>query len=148
MLADLLRRYAWTDHPEGMRFCEIECDARRSLGHWLFEPGRISAFHRVTTSDELWLIHRGRLVLHVLGPAGESRRVALGADGAPGEVAAATVPAGHWQAAELPPGEPLAFGSNVCVPGFSWDALQIGRRADLLALYPAHGDIVLRLASE
>lgn len=149
LLQSLLTSYRWFDHPEGMKFAEIEGNEHRSVGHWLFEPGSMSAFHRVHRCDEIWTIHSGSLRLHVIDPTtGEHREVGLGMSVQFGERPVAMVPAGHWQAAELPDGVPLAFGSNVCAPGFSYDALELARREDLSAAFPVHAELITRLTTE
>ncbi|MEO1172615.1 MAG: cupin domain-containing protein [Myxococcota bacterium] len=142
-LEQLLARFDWYDHPEGMRFVETDRNAYRTHGHWLFRAGARSKFHRVKDSDELWLVHEGRLLVHVIAPDGglESRVLGLG----PGEAATLSVPAGHWQAAELPPGEDYAFGSNVCAPPFTFeDSLEIAD-GGLTEKYPMHRPLIERL---
>jgi len=142
----LLKAFAWFDHREGPKFVETHRDAHRTSGHWLFLPGAFSRFHRVTNNEEIWAIHAGRLRLHVLGPDGTLTTSVLGVDVAGGERPVVTVPIGHWQAAELPPGEPLAFGTNVCAPCFQYAEFAIANRAELLAAYPAHRELIGRLA--
>jgi predicted cupin superfamily sugar epimerase len=144
-LEAVLRQYPWFNHPEGMKFVELGRDTHRSLGHWLFQPGEISAFHRLTHCEEIWAIHRGRLLLHVIDDGGALRTFTLGPEIAAGERPIATVPRGAWQAAELPPNEPFAFGTNVCAPAFVYEHLQFARRDELLAAAPDARDIVQRL---
>jgi predicted cupin superfamily sugar epimerase len=145
MLGDILRTYDWYDHPEGMRFVQTHRDAYRTCGHWLFLSGHISAFHRVLNNEELWLIHEGSVHVHVISSDGEYTLVRLGMDFAAGERPVISIPEGHWQAAEVPEGTAYAFGSNVCAPGFTWDAFELGARDALLDAFPAHRDLVLRL---
>jgi len=144
-LEDILTVYDWFDHPDGPKFVETQRDAYRSSGHWLFLPGAFSSFHNVTNSEELWLIHMGRLLIHVLDPEGDHHILRLGTDFAVGERPVVTVPAGYWQAAELPEGTPFAFGANICSPPFSYENFNIARREDLLVVYPNHAEVVVRL---
>lgn len=148
MLEHLLKAYPWFDHPEGIKFVEVERNACRSVGHWLFLPGTFSAFHRVMNCDEVWAIHAGRLLLHVLTPAGEWQQLQLGPAVERGERPVATVPAGCWQAAEIPPGGPYAFGTNICAPAFEYSALQIAERNELRRAYPQHTPLVTRLTRQ
>lgn len=145
MIEDLLTAFPWFDHPEGMKFVEVAKNDHRTVGHWLFVPGSISVFHRVKQCDEIWAIHAGRLTLHVVEPAGKHRVLQLGLAVAAGERPMAVVPAGHWQAAELPAGAAYAFGSNVCAPGFSYAGLELARRADLCRAHPQHTGLITRL---
>jgi len=141
----LLAAYDWYDHPEGPKFVETHRDAYRTCGHWLFLPGKISAFHQVLDGDELWLIHRGSLLVHVLSAAGTLSTERLGLELAAGERPVVSVPAGAWQAAELAPGAALAFGSNVCAPPFSFEAFRLTPRDELLRRFPRHEELVTRL---
>ncbi len=145
MIETLLKSYRWFDHVEGPKFVETHRDAYRTSGHWLFLPGAVSIFHKVTNNEEIWAIHAGRLLVHVLLPDGRHELLKLGLDLEDGGRPVVTVPTGCWQAAELPAGEPFAFGTNVCAPGFSYDQFAIADRRELLAQFPAHRDLVLRL---
>lgn len=141
----LLAAYAWYDHPEGPKFVETHRDPHRTSGHWLFLPGATSAFHRVLDSEELWLAHQGRLIVHVIDPDGGHRAHLLGPDPAGDARPVLAVPVGWWQAAELAPGEPFAFGANVCAPGFSFERFELAARDALVAAFPAHRALIERL---
>ena len=120
----ILTSYDWFDHPEGPKFVETDRNEYRTSGHWLFLPGVFSSFHKVFNNEEIWLIHIGRLLIHVLDPNGIHHTLLLGTDFTAGERPVITVPVGHWQAAETPDGTPFAFGTNVCAPPFSFDEKQ------------------------
>jgi uncharacterized protein len=147
-LAGLLAAYPWFEHAEGIKFAEIEKNSARSVGHWLFSGGAVSAFHRVTNNDEIWAIHSGALILHVVAPNGEYSSVRLGTHPQLGESVTASVSKGHWQAAELASGANFAFGTNVCAPPFEYAHHEMGRRSDLIALFPQHAALFDRLALE
>ena len=78
MIDSLLKAYDWFDHPEGMKFVETHRDKYRTSGHWLFLPGSFSSFHKVNNNDELWLIHMGQILLHILDPDGNHSSFLLG----------------------------------------------------------------------
>lgn len=145
MLEDILAAYDWLDHPDGPKFVETHRDRFRTSGQWLFLPGAFSAFHKVTNNEEIWAIHLGRLLVHVLAPEGGHEVLWLGMDVAAGERPVVTVPAGHWQAAELPAGVDFAFGTNVCAPPFSFAEFAIADRGQLLELFPQHAGLIARL---
>jgi uncharacterized protein len=147
-LAEILSAYPWFNHPDGPKFVETHRDAYRTSGHWLFLPGAFSSFHNVTNNEELWLIHTGQLLIHLLDPQGNYQLLRLGMDIAAGERPVLAVPAGCWQAAEIPEGIPFAFGANVCAPGFSFEYFNIARREDLLRQYPGQAEVILRLTRE
>jgi uncharacterized protein len=147
MLGALLAAYPWYDHAEGMKFVEMHQDAHRTVGHWLFLPGMRSTFHRVRNCEEIWAIHHGSLLLHVLEPNGVHRVVRLGSNVGAGERPVASVRPDCWQAAELAGGAAFAFGTNVCAPGFRTSEFEIGPRAVLRATYPQHTEVIERLTS-
>ncbi|MFX0071175.1 MAG: cupin domain-containing protein [Candidatus Hermodarchaeota archaeon] len=145
ILDDILTAYDWFDHPDGPKFVETHRNAYRSSGHWLFLPGVFSSFHKVLNNEELWLIHKGKLLIHVLNPNGEYNVLELGMDLKAGERPVITVPKNHWQAAEIPQGIPFAFGTNVCAPSFSFDEFYIGDRDELLREFPEYYELIKRL---
>ncbi len=144
-LDELLRAYPWYDHPEGPKFVETHRDEHRTCGHWLFLPRAVSAFHRVLNSDELWIAQRGRMLVHTLDACGAHEQHVLGFDVAAGEKPVLEIARGMLQAAEPAPGEPFAFGANVCAPCFHFHEFELTPRAELLALYPQHRELVLRM---
>ena len=132
-------------HHDGPKFVETHRDPYRSSGHWLFLPGAFSSFHRVDNNEEIWAIHLGRLIVHVLEPDGIHTILRLGTDLEAGERPVVTVPTGYWQAAEIPEGVEFAFGTNVCAPAFSFSEFAIAGRDELLNQFPQHEDIIIRL---
>lgn len=144
-LSDILAAYKWYDHPDGPKFVETHRDSHRTAGHWLFLPGRFSSFHKVMNNEELWLIHVGKLLVHVIEPSGEYTLIRLGLDLRTGEQPVATVGLGQWQAAELQEGTSFAFGTNVCAPPFSFDQFSIATRDTLLHEHPTHAALIMRL---
>lgn len=145
MIDTLLKAYPWFDHVEGPKFAEMERSVHRSFGHWLFLPGVFSSWHAVKNCEEIWAIHSGGLLVHLLTPEGEHKVHRLGMKISEGEQPVITVPKGHWQAAEISDGLPFAFGSNVCVPGFLYSEFELGKREELLAEFPQHAEVITRL---
>jgi len=78
--------HEWYDHPDAPKFVETHPDEYRTSGHWLFLPGSFSSFHKVLNNEELWLIHAGRLRVHILEPAGRHSVLHFGLDLAAGEL--------------------------------------------------------------
>lgn len=149
MLDDILNAYEWFDHPDGpYKFVETHREAHFTSGHWLFLPGSFSSFHKVTNNEELWLIHFGKVLVHVLDPNNGYQILRLGTDVGIGERPVVSVPVNCWQAAEIAEGTPFAFGTNVCAPPFSYDEFAIAQREDLLRDYPDHKDLIIRLTLE
>src|SRR5262245_40971406 len=98
-LTELLGGYEWFDHTEGPKFVETHRYQYRTSGHWLFHPVSFSAFHRLADNHELWLIHAGSLLVHVLDSVGRHSVLRLGTNLSGGESPIVEVPSGCWQAA-------------------------------------------------
>ncbi|MDE2059871.1 MAG: cupin domain-containing protein [candidate division NC10 bacterium] len=145
MLDQLIKRYDWYDHPEGLKFVETHRDEYRTSGHWLMLPGTFSAFHRVLNNEELWYIHYGKITLHTIDTRGRLRSLTLGPDVSAGESPVIAVPKNCWQAAEIGDGVPYAFGSVVCAPAFRFELFEIGNRQCLIEKFPRYGEVISRL---
>jgi len=102
----------------------------------------------VTNSEELWVIHIGRALVHVLDSDGVHHVQRLGTDLAAGERPVVVVPADYWQAAEVSEATPFAFGANICAPPFSYEGFVMGQRQELLHQFPQHADLITRLTLE
>jgi uncharacterized protein len=145
MLEKLLSSYDWYNHPEGLKFVETHRDEYRTSGHWLMQPGAMSAFHRVLNNEELWFIHQGSITLHILDGLGRLNTRKLGGDLSAGEEPVIAVPINCWQAAEIEPGVPYGFGTVVCAPAFRFDQFEIADRKRLIAQYPEYAQVITRL---
>jgi predicted cupin superfamily sugar epimerase len=148
-------------HPEGGYYRETYRAAGtvggRELPHggdrrfstailYLLTSDDASRLHRLR-SDEVFHFHVGStLTVHVIEPAGEYRRIALGHEPRDGEVLQAVVPAGCWFGATVERRDSYALVGCTVAPGFEFADLELGRRDDLLARYPQHRAIVERLA--
>ena len=144
-LKELLHAYDWYEHPEGPKFVETHRDSYRTSGHWLFLPGAISAFHQVLNNEELWLIHEGKLLIHVIDLEGNHTVHRLGKDIQTGEKPVISIPQNYWQAAELAADTPFAFGTNVCAPCFDFEEFTLASREELSREFPEHRALITRL---
>ena len=124
-------------HPEGGYYRETWVGAERmttadgrvrgsaSLIYFWLPAGESSAWHRVA-SDEIWLAHRGSVVLELGGGGAEPNRhssLALGCDVEGGESPQVIVPAGVWQ--RTLPGADDALVSCVVSPAFDFDDFEL-----------------------
>jgi predicted cupin superfamily sugar epimerase len=130
---------------------EYPRDAARSLAtsiYYLLTPQTFSEMHRLPT-EEIFHVYKGgpvrMLQLHADGSGGE---LLLGTDVLAGHQPQVIVPAGVWQGSLLEPGVEFALLGATMSPGFDYVDYEQGRRADLLARYPAHGDLIIRLTRE
>jgi uncharacterized protein len=120
-------------------------DAPRPLAtaiYYLIEPGGFSALHRLR-ADEVFHFHLGDAVeMLQLGPGPDGRVLRLGGDLAAGERPQAVVPAGVWQGSRLAAGGRWALLGTTVVPGFDPADFELGRRAALVARWPAHREAI------
>jgi predicted cupin superfamily sugar epimerase len=141
-------------HPEGGYFretyrAEMEIDAprfegRRSAGtaiYYLLESGQFSAFHRIK-SDEIWHFYAGSpLAVHVIDRE-DVRYQKMVVGRGKKQSLQAVVKAGCWFAASVDKPRSYSLVGCTVAPGFDFRDWDDGRREELLALYPEHGQII------
>lgn len=157
---DWINYYNMEAHTEGGYFfqvlksdqtIELNQQAPRPLYtsiYFLLTDTNPSRFHRLT-ADEVWYYHYGdSLTVHMITPEGQYQQVALGTDIQKREVLQMVVPKGtiFGSSVESPNGYSLV-GCMVS-PGFEFADFELFDRADLLAQYPEHSDIITRLTKE
>lgn len=112
---------------------------------YLLTPDTCSALHRLPT-DEIYHFYLGDpVVMPQLFPDGDSRIIRLGQNLTRGEQVQAVVPRGVWQGAVLDEGGHFALMGTTMAPGFDFDDFQPGEREQLVKLYPAMRDLIIRL---
>lgn len=126
-------------------------DARRSLAtciYYLLTPETFSEMHRLP-ADEVYHVYKGGPVrmLQLLAD-GSGQEVLLGNSVLAGNQPQVIVPAGVWQGSLLEPGVDFALMGTTMTPGFDFADYERGPRAELLARYPAHGELITRLTRE
>ena len=111
----------------------------------LITPEGFSALHRLA-GDELWFFHAGDPLESLrLRPEGGGEWVKLGLDVAAGERPQDLVSAQMWQGTRLAPGGRWALVSCVVLPEFVWTDFELGKRAALLAAWPAFAEGITAL---
>jgi len=112
--------------------------------YYLLEAGHRSAFHRVQ-SDEMWHHYAGgRLEIPVIHPDGRLEIMALGSNPEAGESFQLVVPAGAWFGA-YPVNCDYVLAGCTMAPGFDFADFELADRNALLASFPQHQEIVLKL---
>jgi predicted cupin superfamily sugar epimerase len=148
-------------HPEGGFFREIfraplelhglPGDKSRSAStsiYYLLPAGVFSAFHVVSGADEVWHHYLGDTVeIHTITDEGVHAVSKLGVDMDAGERPQAIVPAGTLQAAVVT-GDAFALCGCTVSPGFDFADFSIPGRADLLARFPQHAQVIKRLTRD
>src|SRR4029077_15917224 len=110
--------------------------------YFLLEGENFSAFHRLH-SDELWHFYSGSAItVDVIEPDGGHSEIQLGSDPDTGEVFQATVKAGGWCAARVRDLKLFALAGCTVAPGFDFADFELGKRAELVRLYPQHQKLI------
>ncbi|MBI5241018.1 MAG: cupin domain-containing protein [Elusimicrobia bacterium] len=142
----LIRALRLRPHPEGGFFRETYRAARSRDGRsastailFLLPRGCVSRLHRIK-SDELWHFYSGGPLVVVELTKSGVRRTRLGAGRFQHVVGAGT-----WFGAELARGADCALVGCTVAPGFEFRDLEMGRRDDLLRMFPRSRRVIGRL---
>lgn len=159
---DWIRALELQPHPEGGWYREVYRSAesiphpalpQRFTGernfatsiYYLLGPGDFSALHRIR-QDEIWHFYDGsRLVVQVIHPNGDTEQLQLGRNLANGERPMAMVPAGSWFGARVAEGDSYSLLGCTVAPGFDFEDFELPKRAELLELFPQHGELIITL---
>jgi predicted cupin superfamily sugar epimerase len=101
--------------------------------------------HRLPTAEIYHVYLGGPVRMLQLRADGSGQEVLLGTNVLAGHHPQVVVPAGVWQGSLLEPGIELALLGTTMTPGFDYADYERGRRVELLARYPAHGELIRRL---
>jgi uncharacterized protein len=116
--------------------------------YFLLDRENFSAFHRLR-SDELWHFYSGSpIVVHVIEPDGRYSEICLGCDPDAGEVLQAVVKAGCWFASRVRDPKSFALAGCTVAPGFDFADFELGKRAELVRLYPQHRNLIESLTRD
>jgi predicted cupin superfamily sugar epimerase len=113
--------------------------------YYLLTPNTCSALHRLG-SDEVFHFYLGSPVRMLqLFPDGRGQEGILGPELLRGQSVQVVVPRWVWQGSVLEPGGAFALLGCTVAPGFEYADYESGRRAELLARYPAYAELITRL---
>jgi uncharacterized protein len=157
-----VRTLRLTPHPEGGHFAETYRSGDRwpadALGgryagprscataiYFLLRGGEFSALHRLR-SDEMWHFYAGGgATIVMIAPDGTLRVAGIGPEPDRGQVFQVTVPAGTWFGATVDDPSSYTLVGCTVAPGFDFDDFELGLRAQLLADFPRHRQVIERL---
>jgi uncharacterized protein len=113
--------------------------------YFLLAGEDFSALHRLA-GDEVWHFYAGSpLLVHSIDPNGNHSVIRLGQNAEANEGLQCVVPGGHWFGSCLERPDTYALVGCTVAPGFDFSDFEMARRADLLAQYPQHRDIIYKL---
>ncbi|MCX5788755.1 MAG: cupin domain-containing protein [Elusimicrobia bacterium] len=149
---DLIARFDLRPHPEGGRYREtyrspgvIGGRSQSTAMLFLLPKGERSRLHRLR-SDEVWHFHDGGpLIVVELAPDGRVGETTLGRDFAQGQRPQHVVPAGSWFGAYPAAQTDHSLVGCTLAPGFDFADLELGRRAELLKLFPHAKELIEKL---
>lgn len=112
--------------------------------YFLLTSNEFSAFHRIK-SDELWHFYTGSPVtIHMIDEKGKYSAIILGADADNGEMYQFTIPHGVWFAASINEPDSYTLVGCTVAPGFHYDDFELGKREELIRLFPQHEGVIKR----
>ncbi|OKH88928.1 cupin domain-containing protein [Thalassospira sp. TSL5-1] len=159
---ELIARLNLVPHPEGGYFAETfrasettnpagRYPAARATGtaiYYLLTPDTFSGMH-ILTSDEIFHFYMGDAVEQLqLFADGRHALVEIGTDITAGQRPQRVVPKNVWQGARLKPGGTFALLGCTVAPGFDFADFSMGKRADLVARWPAARDMITALTRD
>jgi uncharacterized protein len=110
--------------------------------YYLLTQETFSEMHRLPTEEVFHVYLGGPVRMLQLFPDGSGQEVLLGGDILGGQEPQVIVPAGVWQGSRLEPGAEFVLLGATMAPGFDYADYERGRRADLVARYPAHSGVI------
>ena len=140
-------------HPEGGYYKETYRSPEQALFagfkgprsistaiYFLLEGKNKSHFHRIQ-SDELWFFHEGVTLEILLLHKDRVETILLGKE----EQLQAIIPAGLWFGARVKDQTGYALVSCTVAPGFDFNDFELGKKTELLDLFPQHKEIISAL---
>jgi uncharacterized protein len=116
--------------------------------YFLLDRHQFSAFHRIK-SDEIWHFYTGSsLILYVLENKDIVSRLILGKDFDAGEEFQAVIKSGSWFGAIVSDCSSYSLVGCTTSPAFNFENFELGKRENLLQIYPKHKAIIERLTKK
>jgi hypothetical protein len=83
--------------------------------------------------------------VHVIAAGGSYSEIQIGSDAEAGESLQAVVEADCWFASRVRDPDSFALVGCTVAPGFDFDDFELGKRSELVNLYPQHGKLIEQL---
>lgn len=114
--------------------------------YFLLTSNDVSHFHRLQ-SDELWYYHTGSpLSVHMIDENGEYKEHKLGLNLDNGEVPQVLVPKNTIFGSSVQDKDTFSLVGCMVSPGFEYEDFELFTQDELLAKYPEHKEIILKIA--
>ena len=153
-VVQIIKRLRLKRHPEGGYFKQTyTADTRVSIEgydkpqyistaiYYMLVGDQFSAFHRIK-SDELWHHYTGgSLILYAI-VNGKLKKIKMGKSR--GEAPQVAIKANTWFAASLTDKKSYCLLGCTVSPGFDYSDWELGKRDELIKMYPQHKTIIER----
>ena len=160
-----IKKLGLEKHPEGGWFKEVyRSDEEIAVEHlperfsgsrhhstsiyFMLTSDTFSAFHRIK-SDELWHFYDGSPVkVYMIDSSGNYSEVILGRNIENGEALQCVIPHGVWFGAKVNSHDSFCLVGCTVAPGFHFDDFELGKREELLSIFPEHKETIKKLTKE
>lgn len=113
--------------------------------YFLIEKGNFSALHKIK-SDETWHFYYGdALEVIEINEAGILKITHIGSNLLEGETFQYTVKAHTWFGSRVKGNGNMSLVGCTVYPGFNFNDFELGKRKDLIQLFPQHSEIITEL---
>jgi uncharacterized protein len=164
-IENIIRTLQLKAHPEGGYFRETyrsrgtisseelgkKYSGKRNFStciYFLLTSESFSVFHRII-QDEAWHFYDGSpLILHMISKEGGYSKVTIGRNFEMGEIPQFVVPGGTWFAAEVSIKDSFSLLGCTVAPGFDFADFEMGRRDELMAVFPEYGEVIRALTRD
>ena len=148
-------------HPEGGFYSEVyrsdeiiessflskRYSGSRSIStsiYFLLNGNQFSAFHKIK-SDEIWHFYDGSaIMLYLISDDGKLEIRKLGINIGKNEFPQILIPQNTWFAAEPIEKDGFTLVGCTVAPGFDFNDFELGKRKDLIRIFPQHQDFILQ----
>ena len=112
--------------------------------YFLLCGNELSAVHRLKT-DEIWHYYSGSPLKLYAYKKDKVKIIKLGSNISRGEIFQALVPAGTWLSAEVSTKNSYTLVGCTLSPGFDFADFELGKKKNLIKLFPKHISLIERM---
>jgi predicted cupin superfamily sugar epimerase len=113
--------------------------------YYLLKNNDVSRFHALL-SDEIWYFHTGSpVIIHQIDFYGNYSKYLLGLNYLSEERPYILIKRNTWFGAEIKNKNSFSLVSCAIAPGFEFSDFKLADRNDLIAKYPQHRDLIVKL---
>ncbi|MBX3007180.1 MAG: cupin domain-containing protein [Melioribacteraceae bacterium] len=117
-----------------------------TLIYFLLREDQVSLFHRLL-SDEVWHFYLGSpIILHTIDENGVYNQKNIGSKVLEDESPQVIIKRNTWFAAELKDKSQFSLVGCTVAPGFEYRDFELGRRDDLIKIYPQHSGLISKFS--